>query len=188
VAPLLLMQGANALFGAFFSALYILFALRVVGLDTALLGLTIASGGLGALAGAVIAPHMARLAGVGPAIAISSILAAASMFFIPLAPADRVGGMAFLCASQMLGDALWVTSEILAASLRQALLPQEILGRVAATFQTVAGALGIVGALVGGALGGWIGPRETLTIACVGMLLGPLATAFSALRRYRAPA
>jgi len=188
VAPLLLMQGSNALFGAFFSALYTLFALRVLGLNTALLGLTVASGGVGALAGAFIAPRLARLAGVGPAIALSSILAATSMFFIPLAPADRVAGMAFLCASQVLGDALWVTSEILAASLRQRLLPQAILGRVAATFQAVSGGLGIVGALVGGALGGWLGPRETLLIACAGMLLGPLATAFSALRHYRAPA
>jgi hypothetical protein len=143
---------------------------------------------VGALAGAFIAPRLARLAGVGPAIVVSSILAASSMFFIPLAPADRLVGMGFLCASQMLGDALWVTSEVLAASLRQTLLPQAILGRVAATFQAVAGGLGVVGALVSGALGGWIGPRETLMIACAGMVLGTLTTAFSALRHYGAKA
>jgi hypothetical protein len=49
----------------------------------------------------------------------------------------------------------------------------------------VAGGLGVVGALTGGALGGWLGPRETLFIAVGGMMLGPIVVALSPLRRYR---
>jgi hypothetical protein len=104
---------------------------------------------------------------------------------IPLAPPTPVLGMTFLGGAQVFGDALAVTAWILAASLRQSVLPQGVLGRVEATFQAVAGGLGVLGALAGGALGGWIGPRETLFIAVSGMLIGPLVVAFSPLRRYR---
>jgi predicted MFS family arabinose efflux permease len=185
VAPLLLMEGSNALFGSFFAALYLIFALKVVGLTTSLLGLTIACGGVGALGGAFIARRLARAIGVGPAIGTAAIGAALSMILIPLAPANRTLGMGFLCAAQVTGDALWVTAAILATSLRQTLLPRAVLGRVSATFQSVAGAMGVTGAVIGGVLGNWLGPRPTLLVAVVGILAGTIITAFSRLRDYR---
>ena len=48
VRPLLLMESAQGLFGGVFSALYILFAVRTLGLTPAMLGLAIGAGGLGA--------------------------------------------------------------------------------------------------------------------------------------------
>jgi predicted MFS family arabinose efflux permease len=185
VAPLLVMSATNALFGSFYSALYILFAFRVLGLTPAMLGLTVAAGGVGGLAGAVLAPRLARLLGVGPAIVAAAIGASAAGLLIPLAPADPRLGMVFLSTAQVVGDCLAVVWIVLAGSLRQTILPQALLGRVTATFQAVAGGLGVAGALIGGALGGWIGPRETLFIAATGLLLAPLAVAFSPLRRYR---
>jgi len=185
VAPLLMMNGLNALFGAFFSALYILFALRVLHLTASMLGVTVAAGGVGALVGAALAPWLARGMGAGPAIVVTALGAGLMNFFIPLAPPNPLLGMTFLGIAQVFGDALAVAALILADSMRQTVLPQAVLGRVAATFQALAGALGVIGALAGGALGGWLGPRETLFIAAGGMLLGPLAVALSPLRRYR---
>jgi predicted MFS family arabinose efflux permease len=185
VAPLLFMSGTNALFGSFFSALYILFAFRVLHLTPSMLGVTIAAGGAGALVGATLAPRLARGLGTGPAIAMTALGAAAVNLFIPLAPPNPLLGMAVLGVAQVFGDALAVTAGVLAASLRQTILPQTMLGRVEATFQAVAGGLGVVGALTGGALGGWLGPRETLFIAVGGMMLGPIVVALSPLRRYR---
>ena len=185
VAALLFLTGSNALFGSFFSALYIIFALRVLGLTTTLLGLTVAAGGVGALLGAVLAPRVARGLGIGPAIVATAIGAAVVNLLIPLAPARPGWGMAFLVAAQFFGDALAVTTWILASSLRQTLLPQGVLGRVAATFQAVAGGLGILGALTGGMLGGLIGARGGLLIGLCGMLAGAVVVALSPLRRYR---
>jgi len=65
------------------------------------------------------------------------------------------------------------------------LLPQAVLGRVGATFQAVAGGLGVAGALTGGLLGGLIGPRDALFIGAGGLLVGPLVVALSPLRHYR---
>jgi predicted MFS family arabinose efflux permease len=183
VAPLLFITGSNALFGSFFAALYVFFALRVLGLTPAMLGVTIGAGGVGGLAGALLAPRLSAWVGSGRAIVLSAAGAALLNGLIPLAPPDPKLGMAFLTTAQVFGDALAVTAAVLAASLRQTLIPQAILGRVAATFQAVGGGAAVVGALAGGALGGLIGPRQTLYIAAGGLLLGSLVAACSPLRR-----
>lgn len=183
VAPLLFMTGSNALFGSFFAALYVLFAVRILGLTPAMLGLTIAAGGIGGIGGAVIAPWLARRLGPGRAIVAAAGAAAILNLLIPSAPADPKLGMAFLGAAQLFGDALAVTAAVLAGSLRQTVLPQATLGRVGATFHAVGGGMAVVGALVGGVLGGVIGPRAALYIAASGLLIGPAVAALSGLMR-----
>jgi predicted MFS family arabinose efflux permease len=185
VRPLLVMTGVGGLFGGVFGALYIAFVLRGLGLSPVLLGLGIAAGGVGALAGSALAPRMALWLGVGPAICISGALSALGTMVVLLAPAEPVGGMACLVVSQVLGDAFGVVPLILAASLRQSLLPQNVLGRVGATFRVVAGGAAVAGALAGGALGQSLGLRETLLLAIGGLLIGPLTGMLSPLRRVR---
>lgn len=183
VAPLLFMTGSNALFGSIFAALYVLFAVRVLGLTPAMLGLTIAAGGVGGIVGAVIAPGLARRLGPGRAIVAAAGAAAILNLLIPSAPADPKLGMVFLTAAQLFGDALAVTAAVLAGSLRQTVLPQAMLGRVGATFHAVGGGMAVVGALAGGVLGGVIGPRAALFMAASGLLIGPAVATLSGLMR-----
>jgi len=185
VRVLLVMTGVGGLFGGFFSALYIAFVLRGLGLSPALLGLGIAAGGFGALAGSAIAQLMARRLGVGPAICLSGALSALGTMIVVLAPANPVGGVTALVVSQVLGDAFGVVPLILAVSLRQSILPLNTLGRVGATFRAVGGGAAVAGALVGGALGAALGLREALLIAIGGLLVGPLLGALSTLRSVR---
>jgi uncharacterized protein YqgC (DUF456 family) len=93
--------------------------------------------------------------------------------------------MACLMVSQLLGDAFGVAPLILAASLRQTLLPQDRLGRVAATFRAAGGAAAVVGALIGGMLGEVLGLRGALLIAIAGLLISPVLGACSSLRAVR---
>ena len=185
VRVLLVMTAIGGLFGGFFGALYIAFVLRGLGLGPVLLGLGIATGGLGALAGSFLAQPMARRFGVGPAICLSGALSALGTMIVLLAPSNAVGGMAALVVSQFLGDAFGVVPLVLASSLRQTLLPLNVLGRVGATFRAAGGATAVVGALAGGALGQALGLRQTLLIAIAGLLIGPLIGALSPLRRVR---
>jgi MFS family permease len=180
------MTGVGGLFGGFFGALYIAFVLRGLGLSPALLGLGIATGGVGALTGSLLAQPMAERLGVGPAICASGALSALGTMIVLLAPTTPVGAMACLVVSQFLGDAFGVVPLILAASLRQSLLPLNLLGRVAATFRTVGGGTAVVGALAGGALGEVLGMRETLLLAIGGLLLGPALGALSPLWKVKA--
>jgi hypothetical protein len=71
VRSLLIMTGTGSLFGGFFSALYIAFILRELELGPVLLGIGIATGGVGAMAGSFMAQPMARRLGVGPTICVS---------------------------------------------------------------------------------------------------------------------
>jgi predicted MFS family arabinose efflux permease len=186
VRILLIMTGVGGLFGGFFGALYIAFVLRGLGLNPALLGLGIATGGVGALTGSLLAQPMADRLGVGPAICASGALSALGTLIVLLAPPTPAGAMACLVVSQFLGDAFGVVPLILAASLRQSLLPLNLLGRVAATFRTVGGGTAVAGALAGGALGEVLGMRETLLLAIGGLLLGPAIGALSPLRKVKA--
>jgi len=181
VRVLLVMTAVGGLFGGFFGALYIAFVLRGLGLSPALLGLGIAAGGVGALAGSLLAQPMGRRLGVGPAICVAGALSALGTMIVLLAPRNPVGGMACLAVSQFLGDAFGVVPLILATSLRQIVLPQSLLGRVGATFRAAAGAAAVAGALAGGALGQAFGLRATLLAAIGGLLLGPLIGALSPL-------
>lgn len=182
VRPLLLMESAQGLFGGVFSALYILFAVRTLGLTPAMLGLAIGAGGVGALAGAFIAPRLSRRLGQGRAIIVAVAGAALALLITPFAPATPVAGLVALVVSQVVGDALAVAGGVLTASLRQTLLPQAVLGRVAGAFHASAGAMAVIGALGGGLLGQAIGPRAALLIAALGFFIPALIAALSPLR------
>jgi predicted MFS family arabinose efflux permease len=182
VRVMLIQTGIGGLFGGFFSALYIAFALRGLGLTPALLGLGIATGGVGALTGSVLAQPIARWVGVGPAICLTGALSALGTMILLLSPATPVGAMTGLMVSQFLGDAFGVVPLILASSLRQTLLPQTVLGRVGATFRAVSGGAVVAGALAGGALGQAFGLRQTLLFAIAGLLTGPVYGLLSPLR------
>lgn len=185
VRPLLLMESAQGLFGGVFSALYVLFAVRTLGLTPAMLGLAIGAGGVGALAGAFLAPRLSRRLGHGPAIILAMAGAALAVLITPFAPAAPVAGLAALVVSQVIGDALAVAGGVLTSSLRQTLLPQAVLGRVAGAFHASAGGMAVIGALGGGLLGQVIGPRAALLAAALGFLVPPLIGALSPLRSLR---
>lgn len=190
VRPLLLMATAQGLFGGVFSALYVLFALRTLGLTPAMLGLAIGAGGVGALAGAVIAPRLSYRLGQGRAIIVVMAGAALAVLITPFAPAAPMAGLVALVVSQVIGDAFAVAGGVLTASLRQTLMPQAVLGRVAGAFHASAGAMAVIGALGGGLLGQAIGPRAALLIAALGFFIPALIAVLSPLRdlRERAPA
>jgi len=185
VRPMLIMTTISGVFGGFFGALYIAYVLRGLGLGPVMLGIGIASGGVGALTGSLLAGPMAKRFGVGPAICLSSALSAMGTCIVLVAPANHIGAMAFLVVSQFLGDAFGVVPLILAVSLRQTLLPQKLLGRVGATFRAAGGGTAVVGALIGGALGGTFGMRPTLLAAIAGLMIGPVIGALSPLAKVR---
>jgi MFS family permease len=185
VRPVWLMRVGGDFFGWFFGALYIIYALDTLKLTTSELGLTIAAGGIGGFAGAAIAPAFTRRLGPGRALIASSFLTAVASLCIPLAMGGPISAMLFLIASQLAGDAMHTVMDIGEASLRQRVLPGAELGRAAGAFATGQGLAGVAGALIAGALGGWLGPRETLLIACAGRALTPLIGLASPLRTMR---
>lgn len=185
VRPLFLSECVLSLFGGGFSALYVIFAINALKLTPAMLGVTVAVGGVGSLIGAGLAGPIARRIGIGPALIASLSVSTVSTALIPLAAGGPWLAMAMLMAAQLVGDTFGTTALIYAKSLRQSLLPETALGRVGGAFTAAAGLMSVVGALSGGALGGVIGMRPTLAIVAAGLILAAAPLMFSSLRRLR---
>jgi len=184
--PLFLTAATGNLFGYFFASLYVVFAIRALGLTPALLGVTVAMGGVSALVGALFGPAMIRRLGLGPAYLLAGVIAAASALFIPLAQGTGLRAMVFLVLAQLLGDGFGVIAGVASTSVRQSVTPPESLGRVGAVFKAGPGGLAMIGALAGGLLAGQLGIRPTLLIAALGNLAALAWCLFSPLARLSA--
>jgi MFS family permease len=185
VRPLLWMGIVFPFFGSFFGPLYLLYGLKVIGLSPALMGLNIACGGVGALFGANLSNTFARRFGIGPTVWVCSFIYTAYLALVPLAHGPFWLGTAMLMIAQIGGDGFAVAFMIPTTSLRQAVLPPALLGRVAAFFLAVNGGMTVAGAILGGLLGGLLGIRETLAIAVAGMAVSPVFVLLSPLRKLK---
>jgi MFS family permease len=183
--PLALRAVTAYLFHSCLGPLYILYALQVLHLRPAPLGLIIGLGGVGALAGAFLAPRSERWLGRGALFLLSSALVGLAMLFIPMAGFLPAPAVAFLVAQQLLGDSAFAVYAIHEVSLRQTVTPEGVLGRVNAAMQLLTRGVWPVGALLGGTLASQIGIRPTLTVAALGILLSTLWLLAPSLRRLR---
>jgi MFS family permease len=174
VFPLLIAEGVFGLFAGFFSAMYMLFTLRSLGLDEATVGVIIGVGGIGALWGALAAAPLTRLFGYGRAIVVSLALWVLASVLIPAAEGMGVLTIPLLVAQQLIGDGFLSAFMILAISVRQSALPQDVQARAGATFQVVEGLSLPIGALIAGPLAEIVGAGGVLWIAIGGALI-PLA-------------
>lgn len=140
VRPIVLALMVSAVSSGFFVALYTLFLLRTLGLSESTFGVIVAMGGIGSLGGALISRPLARAIGVGPTIIACSALSMTAALLIPLAHGPHT--LLYLAGHQVLSDGFQVAFIIQAVTLRQTVLPKEILGRAnAAILVCTAGVL-----------------------------------------------
>jgi MFS family permease len=171
--------------GFAFLAVYVLFMARDLGLDAAQIGLVLATGGIGALAGSVVAsPARARF-GQGPTIVGALFLFGASGMLVPLAVLVQGWALPLVVASEFLQWMAIVAYDINALSLRQAMVPDRLAGRVNGTFRFLVWGLRPLGSVLGGLLGGVVGLAGTLVIGELGMLLAFVCLLRSPVRSLR---
>jgi predicted MFS family arabinose efflux permease len=173
--------------GNFIGPLYALYAIRELGLSPAALGLTIALGGVSSLVGALLAEATLSRFGLGATLVSMLALISATTLLLPLAASFKGLGFLFLAIGQLLGDGLHTIYMIHAISLRQAVTPDRLLGRVSASMELVSKGVAPLGALVGGVLGAAFGVQTALFVAALNGLLASLWIAASPVRRMRAP-
>jgi predicted MFS family arabinose efflux permease len=181
---LVLRTATASLFLGFGGSLYILFAIRELGLSAALLSAIIAVGGAGGLFGALVAERLARRYGLGPTLIGAAIVAGIASLLPPLARGPAPVCAAVLSAAQLC-DVAWPVYNINELSLRQAIAPGRLLGRVNAAMHLVFHGVLPVGALVGGLLADAMGVRQALFVGASGFLLSTLLLVFSPVRRLR---
>jgi MFS family permease len=171
----------HGLAGGIFGALVVLYMSRGLGFNPGLLGMIWAVGGLSSFLGATLASLFNRRLGFGPAMAIGLGLFGVSECLTPLASGATLLSAALL-VGQQLGDGFYVVYEINQVSLRQAITPERLLGRVNATIQFISLGATLAGSLLGGLLGDAVGVRLVLAAAAGGTLLSTLWLALSPIR------
>jgi Na+/melibiose symporter-like transporter len=175
----------KSFFGWFFGAIYGLYAIRVVGMSTATLGITVAFGGIGALLGALLVRPATRRFGLGPTIVGGLLISSGISFLIWLAGGWPAAAVPLMMLSQLIGDGAHTVAAIDETSLRQTITPDSLLGRVNASMNVLGEGIGTLGLLAGGVLGELIGLRATVAVAALGGLLGCIWILCSPLPRLR---
>jgi predicted MFS family arabinose efflux permease len=172
-------------FGNFFAALYSLYAIRVLGLGPAALGLAIAMGGLGSLAGALAAQRIGRRYRLGAVLIGAYAVRILAGLLTALAGGSVALAAGMLMGAQFLGDAAETLYGINEVSLRQTVTPDGLLGRVNASAALLPQCAAPLGALAGGVLAELIGVRSTIFLAVLGPLLGLAWLVLSPVRNLR---
>ena len=179
---------ATATLGGFtFLAVYVLYLTRELGLGPEAVGAVFATGGAGALAGSALAGPARRRFGLGPTLVGAQLLFGLTGLLVPLAVLVPAGALPLMVAAECLQWLTLVVYTVNAVSLRQALTPDHLQGRVNATMRVVAWGMRPVGALLGGVLGGVIGLPLTLVVGEVAALVAVVWLLASPLPRLREP-
>lgn len=186
--PLVAATATLNLGGFAFLAVYLLFMSRGLGLDAGQIGMVYAIGGVGALVGTLAAEPARRRFGLGPTIVAGLFLFGATGLLVPVAVLVPAVALPMVVASEFLQWAALLVYAINVVSLRQAIVPDRLAGRVNATVRVVERGMQPVGSLLGGILGGAIGLAPTLVLGELGMLVAFLWLVASPIRSLREPA
>jgi len=175
--------GAFNFFGNFVGALYALYVVRELHAAPIFLGFLIATGGVSALVGAFIAERVVRRFGLGLTAAATLFIYGATGLLIPLAAGPTAIALSFLFTSQLVGDASVSIHLIAEVSLRQSVVPGNMLGRINASLQFLSQGIAPIGALLAGILGGLIGLRLTILIGVLGVMAAGALLFLSPIRK-----
>jgi MFS family permease len=161
--------GCTATSNLFFSlgfSIMIVYFVRVLDLSPGVIGLVFSIGAAGSLVGAFTARRISTKLGIGPTTIAVTVLQGPSMLLIPLAPMDAP--IPFLIASQLAIGFAIVVYNITQLSYRQAICPARLQGRMNSVMRFLVWGTIPVGTLTGGALGTWVGLRETIIVSAIG--------------------
>jgi MFS family permease len=175
--------GTLNLFGNIGGAILILYIVRELGLTLTTIGIVIAVGNTGVLVGALLSERVGRWIGTGPTIVWSALLSSFSLIAVAIAP--REAPVPFLIAGGFIGSVTAVVYNVNQVSLRQAITPDRMLGRMNATMRFIVWGTIPIGALVGAVLGGAIGLQAAIWVGAIGSFLGFLPVLLSPARSLR---
>ena len=172
--------GTLNLFGNIGGVILLIYIINELGITAGTVGIIFAIANLGALLGALTAERLARWIGIGPTIVWSAFISAFAL--IPVAIAPREAPVPYLVASGIIGAATAVIYNVNQVSLRQAITPERMLGRMNATMRFIVWGTIPIGSIAGGILGGLIGLQATIWVGAIGSFLGFLPVFFSQVR------
>jgi MFS family permease len=159
-------------FSAATGSLLVLLATGPLHVSTSWYGVFIAVPAVGAIVGSLIAAKVVPAIGGGLVTWLAALVPAAGYIALGLSTSVVLVEILLFCSS--VATAL---NQIVVSTLRQAAVPDELLGRVTAAYRLVVLGVVPVGALLGGALAHWRGTQTTFVVAGIGLTLAALVFA-----------
>ena len=158
--------GTSNFFWSMGGAILIVYAVRELDMSPALIGIVFSLANIGPLIAALTTNKVFERIGVGPTILYTAIGFSMAAFFYPLAPQDFPAP--FFIAGGIIGGYASVAYNITQVSFRQAICPERMQGRMNSVIRFMVWGTMPIGALLGGALGTWIGLRPAIWVAAIG--------------------
>jgi MFS family permease len=164
--------------------LLIFFARNTLHLPSAQVGLVVTAGGVGGLLGAAGTGLLCRRLGPLPTVTLGAACSGLALLLIGAATSAPIA-----LAGNLLYTWAIVAASVTMRTLRQVLVPRDLLGRVTASWRLGGQGVTLVGALLAGAMAGLLGgdPRPVFAAAGSVTLLTVAVAWFAALRTERAP-
>ncbi|WP_406339924.1 MFS transporter [Streptomyces sp. NBC_00649] len=162
---------------------YLLFLPRELHLSGTEVGLALAATGPGALLGSLLAARLPGRFGHGVVLVSAAALGDGAFLFVPVLHGSSAGTVLALVAVSLVFGTFGQLVNVTVMGVRQALTPDGMQGRAAATITFVGMGLTPLGSLLGGFLADEWGLRLSLAVTAAGMLLSPLLMSLSPLAR-----
>lgn len=161
----------------------VLYAAETLRLEAAEIGLAFSLQGAGMFIGAMAARRLVARIGLGRSLLIGPVTSALALPLLLIA-GPVAGGPSLAAALFLLGvgPSVWVVTQ---TSLRQAITPAPLLGRVNATIRFATAGMRPLGAVLGGFLGSFAGLEVTIAVAGLLFALCILPVALSTAVRLR---
>lgn len=177
--------GSSAILGVFFGvqqAVLIVYLADELRLSSFVIGVILAVGSVGAVVGAIVAGVLGAR-NLGPTLVLAVIVNAVGASLLGFA--GDAAAIPLLVLGQVLAGVSIPIYTVNVTSLRQAVAPPELLGRITATFAVIGWGMIPVGALLGGLLPSLIGVQATLAVGGLGKFGAVVWLLLSPIRRMR---
>jgi MFS family permease len=175
-------------FNLMFEALFMLYAVRTLGVGAGLLGAVLGAGAIGGILGSVLCKSVTSKVGVGRSYVAGCFVFTVPLALVPLAgPGHRLLMLAMLFASCFASGFGVVILDVSIAAISGVVIPDRMRSRVSGAYQAINYGTRPAGALLGGLLGSTLGLRTALWIAVAGGILGAVLLLPSPLPRFRMP-
>lgn len=177
---LALTVGTENLFGYIADAILILYLVTERQFTPAMIGLAFTIGSVGVIAGVLITGPLTRVVGVGRMIVLAAVGSSLSWLPVAFAPEPLLfPGLVVTIVALSFFGVFW---NVNAMSLRQAITPPPMRGRMNATMRFISWGTIPIGTILGGLLGGLIGLHNTIVVGALGGLLAFVPVALSPIR------
>jgi Transmembrane secretion effector len=158
----------NLFFGSY-TTIFVVYAVRYLGLTPVELGIVVGGAPVGGLFGALLAGRVRAALGFGRTMAVTTIGVSGGPLMLLIPHRGSPLALVVLVAAQLVYGCSISIFNVNAITLRQVLTPMRLLARMNATYRMLLYGAAPVGAMAGGLLGNAVGLRSALVISLIAM-------------------